>query len=252
MGFKTHFGQELRRLREADNLTRKELGAKVGYQWETIRSVENGLRSPSAKLAVALDEVFSTRDMFTQLQKEAEQESTPFGELRENEQRATAIHIWDPRVVPGLLQNEEYATAILGKPELIDERIERQGLFARDEPPHVWVIICESVLYQEIGGPGVLCRQLEWLIRPDAPWTLQVLPQSVGVHDGLAGPLTLLEFDGEESVAFLDAYTGGTIADERETVARLWRVWQRLTADALSPEISREMIRAVIAELPED
>lgn len=252
MGFKAHFGQQLRRLREADKLTRKELGALVGYQWETIRSVENGMRTPSAKLAVALDKVFGTRDMFTEMQKEAEQETTPFGELKENEQRATSIRIWDMRVVPGLLQNEEYARAILGSPEKVKRRIERQGVFAREDPPRVWVIICESVLRQQIGGTAVLRRQLEHLIRPDAPWTLQVMPQSVGWHIGLEGPITLLEFADDSPVAFVDGAVGGTVVDDESRVAEQWERWEQLTAEALSPTLSRSMIAGIIAELPED
>lgn len=251
MGFKAHFGQELRRLREADKLTRKELCALVGYQWETIRSVENGMRTPSAKLAVALDRVFGTRDMFTEMQKQAEQETTPFGELKENEQRAKSIRHWDMRVVPGLLQTPRYVGALLGKPEDVDERMMRQQIFGREDPPHVHIIIGEGVLHNEIGGKKILREQLEHLIRPDAPWILQVMPNSAGSATGTDGPLILLEFDGEPPIAFLDSRGRGTVVDDADQVAEYWKQWERMTAEALSPDRSREMIAAVIAKLPE-
>lgn len=246
------FGAEMRRLRESAGLSREQLADRTAYKSATIKAVEYGHRTPTPALAYDLDRAFDTKGLFAAIQVEAEQETTPFGELREGEQRATSIRIWDPRVVPGLLQNAEYARAILGKPELVDERIERQGVFNHDEPPEVRVIICESVLHQQIGGRGVLRRQLEHLIREDAPWILQVMPQSVGVHDGLSGPLTLFEFADESPIAFVDARTGGTVVDDPERVAEQWKDWERMVGDALSPTASREMIARVIAELSED
>lgn len=232
-------------------MTRAQLAAQTPYKAETIKSFESGHRTPTLAIAVALDRVFDTKGLFTAMQREIEQETTPFGELREIEPRAIVIRIWDLRVIPGLLQTEEYARVILGKPELVDERIERQGIFARDDPPRVSVIICESVLYQEIGGPGVLRRQLEHLIRPNAPWTLQVMPQMAGWHIGLDGPFTLLEFEDEDPAAFVSGAVGGSVVDDPRRESELRARWDRLTAEAMPPDMSREIIEAVIAELPE-
>lgn len=252
VGFKAHFGAELQRLREASGLTRRQLSEHVPYKAESIKSFETGHRTPTVALAAQCDKFFGTQGMFAALQEQAERDTTPFGELRENEQRATVIRIWDLRMVPGLFQTEEYATAILKEPERVGRRMERQGIFTRDHPPRLWVIISESILYQEIGGPVVLRRQLEHLIREDAPWTLQVMPQSVGWHDGMDGPLTLLEFADESPIGFVDGARGGSVVDDEDGVAELQLRWEYLTANALSPDLSREMIEAVIAELPED
>lgn len=191
--------------------------------------------------------------MFATLREEAEADTTPFGELRESEQRAIAIRIWDTPGIPGLLQTEQYASALLSAPEDIAERMERQQIFTRDNPPHIHVIISEGALYNEIGGSAVLCAQLEHLIRPDAPWTLQVMPDSAGSATSLDGPLTLLEFDGEEPpIAFLASRNGGTVADDQRQVSEYYRQWERLISEALSPGLSREMIAAVIRDLSEE
>lgn len=130
--------------------------------------------------------------------------------------------------------------------------MERQGIFDRDEPPHLHVIISEAALYLEVGGPAVLREQLEQLVHPDAPWILQVMPDMAGAHSGTGGPVILLEFGGDEApIAFADSAEDGTVVDDSARVTRYQRKWERMTAEALSPSMSAEMIRCVIAELPE-
>lgn len=253
MGFREHFSSEVRRLRDEHEMTTRDLAAQVGYSYDALKSFLTGHRTPTAKLATALDRVFNSPGMFATLQEEAEADTTPFGELRESEQRATVIRIWHTPVIPGLLQTEAYASALLSTPKDIAERMERQQIFTRDSPPHVHVIISEGSLYNEIGGPAVLREQLEHLIRPDAPWILQVLPDIAGSATAADGPLFLFEFDGDEPpIAYLESRSGGTVVDDKAKVSEYWRQWDCLTAEALPPGLSREMIAAVIRDLSEE
>lgn len=254
MGMKAYFASEMRRVREEVGMTNKELAEIIGtYKEASLRVFENGHRTPTVGLAVGLDKAYGTHGMFVALQEQAEQDSSSFGDLKENEQRASAIRMWEPLMVPGLLQTPRYASAMLADPEDVDERIERQQIFSRENPPHVHVIIGEGALYAEVGGSAVLREQLEHLIRPDASWTLQVMPDRAGKHSGLDGPLMLLEFPEDEApIAFLDSRNGGTVVDDSAQVSGHWRVWERMTAEAMSPDLSRDMIWAVIQELPED
>jgi len=243
----------MRRLRESAGLTREQLAEQTGYKAASIKAFEYCNRTPTPALASSLDRFFDTKGLFAGVQEEAEQETTTFGELKESEQRAVSIRDWELGYVPGLLQTPRYASALLENSEDVDERMERQRIFERDNPPRVHAIISEGILYNEIGGPAVLREQLEHLIRPDAPWTLQVMPDSAGSATGVDGPLILLEFEGDEpAIAFLYSRGGGTVVDDATQVSEYWRQWECLTSDALSPTLSREMIRAVIAELPED
>lgn len=104
MGFREHFSSEVRRLRDEHEMTTRELAAHVGYSYDALKSFLTGHRTPTAKLATGLDRVFNSPGMFATLREEAEADTTPFGELRESEQRAIAIRIWDTPGIPGLLQ----------------------------------------------------------------------------------------------------------------------------------------------------
>lgn len=251
MGMKAFFASEMRRVREEKNMSIKELAEITRYKEASLRVFENAHRTPTVALAVGLDKAFGTPGTFVAMQSEAEQDSSSFGELKESEQRATAIRIWDMRI-PGLLQVKRYASAMLANLEDVEERIERQGIFNREDPPHVHIIIGEDALYAEVGGTSVLREQLEHLIRPDAPWILQVMPDMAGAHTGMDGPLTLLEFEGDEpAIAYLDSRHGGTVADDADQVSGYWRDWERLTAEAMPPSLSHDMIWAVIQDLPE-
>jgi len=126
MDARVHFAKELRRLREAAGLTREQLGDKIGYTWETIRSIEKNRRTPKPRFAQKCDEALGVHGMLIELQAETESETTEFGSLVEVEQRATEIRIWDLRVIPGLLQTEAYASALIKDSDLIQERMERQ------------------------------------------------------------------------------------------------------------------------------
>jgi len=123
---------------------------------------------------------------------------------------------------------------------------------ARDEPPKLHVIIGESCLYHLIGSPEITRAQLEHIVRPGAPWKLQVMPFTQGVHEGLSGPLTLLNMRDEPPVAFVDSVTGGSLVDDPQQISRLFECWESISADAMSPSMSVELIRAVIEDMPEE
>ncbi|HEY3688210.1 MAG TPA: helix-turn-helix transcriptional regulator [Streptosporangiaceae bacterium] len=252
MDARVHFARELRRLREQAGLTREQLGEAIGYNWETIRSIEMNRRTPKPLFARKSDEALSVHGMLIELQAATEAETTEFGSLMEVEQRATEIRIWDCRVIPGLLQTRDYAEIFVADPELVQERMDRQRIFDRNEPTEVHVVLSESSLYHIVGSPSIARAQLEHLIRPDAPWTLQIMPFTEGAHPGSAGPLMILSFEDESPIAFVDSITGGTLADDPKQVSMLSKAWDAISAAALSPSMSKELIMAVIADMPEE
>lgn len=150
------------------------------------------------------------------------------------------------------MQTAAYATAILGDPELVRERIERQKIFAREHPPFMRVILSEATLYTFVGHPSIQREQLRFLARADAPWELQVIPLCHGLHSCSAGPIILLSFADDDPVAFLDSLTGGTLVDDSGQVSTLAKQYEALTAEALPPVISREMINAIADDPWED
>jgi hypothetical protein len=117
-----------------------------------------------------------------------------FGDWVSKEGQAVKLRWFELNVVPGLLQTEEYATALLtGRigfngdvDEAVAARLARQAILDRDEPPELFVVIDEAVLHRPVGGPDVMARQLKHLVEMAGPSTIvRVIPASTGVHDGL-------------------------------------------------------------------
>jgi Domain of unknown function (DUF5753) len=119
-----------------------------------------------------------------------------------------------PTLVPGILQTEAYARAILA-PETHDAespedrltgRMARQQILTRLQPPTVTVIISEMVLYRNVGGAAAMYGQLIHLaeISERAKVTIQIIPKEKGARVGLAGPVSIADHDGDPTVVHLD------------------------------------------------
>ncbi|MFF4410337.1 DUF5753 domain-containing protein [Streptomyces sp. NPDC001262] len=129
--------------------------------------------------------------------------------LLEYEMAASIVRSFNPLLIPGMLQTEEYmrALAVTWSPDITGERLDRfveamqqrQELLEREERPEFFYILDEAVIRRWIGGPGVMRAQLQHLkelaSRPGI--SIQVLPFTLGAHAGLRGPFVLLEFDAE-------------------------------------------------------
>ena len=125
---------------------------------------------------------------------------------------------FEPLLVPGLLQTEEYArTVIQGLGErlpaervdtLVEIRVRRQELLDRADPPLLFFIVDEAVVRRLVGGKSIMRRQVRRLIetadRPNV--TIEVVPFSVGIHQGVKGSFAILEFPdaGDDDVRVED------------------------------------------------
>ncbi len=123
----------------------------------------------------------------------------------DTEAQAHALRAYEPLLVPGLLQTEGYARAVLrgAQNDASDERIEqqvaarlqRQDILSRDNPPYLWVVIDEGVLRRTIGNPKTMQGQLWHLARmSDQPKvSVQVIPVEAGERTGLLGAFTIAD-----------------------------------------------------------
>ncbi|MDW5324259.1 helix-turn-helix transcriptional regulator [Plantactinospora sp. KLBMP9567] len=178
--------------------------------------------------------------------------SEKYASLIAFESEATSIKAFGPMVVPGLLQTEDYARALLQrgpvrlKAEEIETRVEvrtsRQAILDQGDPPSVWIILDEGVIRRMVGGPDVMRRQLLRLVdfasRPNVD--LQVIPYAAGAHAGTLGPLVILGFPEGEDVVYCETYAGDLYP---EAVASYGDVFNRLAQDALSGDKSTELLR---------
>ena len=175
------------------------------------------------------------------------------------EESAQSIRTYDAQFVPGLLQTEDYASAMLalGDNSLDEaERLvvllkERQRRFAAGGI-RLWAIIDEVALRRPIGGPGILRGQLEHL--RDAcrqqSLTLQVTPFPV-VSYGAPGSFSILRFADADmpDMVYAEQLTSATYIDKRAEVERYLLAMERLSIVSASPAESHQLITTVLADL---
>ncbi|WP_372411077.1 helix-turn-helix domain-containing protein [Streptomyces luteireticuli] len=253
------FGAELTRLRNEAGLSQQEVARRALSTQSMISKVENAQRVPSKELAHALDEVFSTGGHFRRLHPLVLTFAYPswFLPFVELEHEATSIRSFQAQIIPGLLQTEGYARAMLDAvravnlEDLVAARMSRQGVFERETPPACWFVMDEPVLLRHIGGQGVMRAQLQRLLdaATDPRNVVQVIPRRVTAHPGLAGPFTLLGFDDGDDVLFVDGFSQGRLALEAREVTDGARAYDLLRAVALSPADSVVLIHEHLKEL---
>jgi hypothetical protein len=168
------------------------------------------------------------------------------------ESAAVQMRDYEALVVPGLLQTEDYARAlVLADPSFDSEgvntrvrvRMERQALLTKPDPLTLIAVLDESVIRREIGGPDVIRAQLKHLVEMSElrNVTIQVLPFSGGAYAGMAGSFAILEFRDTASIVYAEALTGD-IYQEADDVMRYGLVFENLRAAALSPLESIKLI----------
>lgn len=256
--FAVFFGQELRRYRTAAGLSQDQLGAKANYTGTYVGLIEAAKRSCPRDLAERADELLDARGALLNLWAQANQEPHPawFQPFVKAESEAASISEFEPLVVSGLLQTEEYATEVIrsGRPEATDEeirhevaaRMSRRHVLERDRPPRFWLILDEAALRRVIGGRKVMFDALTAVVeaakRPRI--TVQVLPFTAGAHAALGGTLTLL--DGRHKTAYCEGHATGRLITDPDEVADCAHAFSLLQSAALSVRDSVDLVRDVM------
>jgi transcriptional regulator with XRE-family HTH domain len=256
------FGGMLRYYRTRAGLSQADLGARLHFSGDLISKIEMGQRLATEEFTSACEAVpeLSTGGALAELRdlmKEAiKNRALPgwFADWPRKEEQAKILRSFEMVVVPGLLQTEDYARALLtGRIGIgaddIDERVaarlERQAILDRDRPSELWVVIDEAVLHRRVGGPHVMREQIDHLIgaarRPSV--VIQVIPAAVGVHDGFPGAgFVIADFADAPRVAYQDTAVRGQIIEDTDDIAVLMSTWDRLRAETLSRSASLELI----------
>ncbi|WP_101255014.1 helix-turn-helix domain-containing protein [Streptomyces barkulensis] len=258
------FGAEVRHRREERDWSQRELGVKANISPSRIAQIELASIPATLHNATALDVALETGGLFARLF--ALMDSTPafpdwVQRYMRMEAAATAISGYAPMVVPGLLQTEDYARAILraGRPRDSAEEVERrvharlgrQEVLGRAVPPALWYVVEEELLRRPVGGRDVMAAQLGHLVTLVESRTivLQVLPTSVGAHAALGGTLTLLSRKDGPAVAYVEGPFTGQLCEESDQVTELSLAYDHLQATALSHEESLAVIREAMEDM---
>ncbi|MEW1694807.1 helix-turn-helix transcriptional regulator [Streptomyces sp. NPDC091278] len=252
------YGSELRRLREEAGLSQQQLGDVVYCTGSLIGQIETAKKVPTRRFSEQLDAALMTGGLFTRMIGLVLKSQLPtwFQPYADMEARATYISTYQSQLVYGLLQTVEYARAVLSVeyPERLDElvaaRMERQRILEREHPPVVCVVLDEAVLYRDIGGVEVMRKQLEHLLTfRDHPWVqVQVLPFAAGQHSAMMGSFTVLRFDEDPDLFYLEGYGSGHMTADPQVIRERAVGYARLQATALSREDTAALIERVMKE----
>ena len=253
-------GAELRRARMAAGLSQDQLGQRIGYSGAQVGKVETGERPPSLEFVQGCDRVLPNADgLFERFYELAQRwpwgvHPAWFAEWLEAERRAMSLSWWEALLVPGLLQTEDYARAIVTADpdapedeteELVAARLERQAIFDQPRPPALCAVIDEAVLHRLIGSHEIMRDQLLHLAdmseRPNI--TVQVVPAGIGAHAGLLGGFALASAEGFPDTGYMETPAQGQTSESPSVARKLTRRFSTLRADALPRAASRDLIR---------
>jgi DNA-binding XRE family transcriptional regulator len=270
------FADELRAHRDGRSWTQADVAAKISYSESLIAQVETCRRAPSRDLAKALDRIFQTPG-FTEDAPDGPGAPGTFGRLGAKlrnlpfpasfrsfapyEAEAVALHVFEHSLIPGLLQTEAYARAVLAtRPNTADDevdnlvagRLARQTVLRRDDPPApmLWALIDEGALHRPVAPPGVMQDQLACIAdvsrRPNI--TVQVVPYTAGGHTGLLGAFTVAELGNRDAIVNVEDIADGRVTDDAGTVSEVTLRFKSLQSEALPKGASRELIARVAEE----
>jgi transcriptional regulator with XRE-family HTH domain len=257
MTAKQFVGRELRIARDAKGISRTTLAARFPVSESTVRWWEAGRTVPRAEYIPQLVEWLDLpQTVVRAIEDLADKEVAPewLGKWAGLVDKASSLLTFEPLLIPGLMQTPEYARAVLrlGKEPAIDldaqvdERIKRQYVLHRDDPPPplYHAIMSEAAIRPAVGGKKTMSDQLLRVVElaQRDMVIVQLVPFEVGEHAGFAGAFTLASFNGTE-VAYVDNALRGEVIELPEDVAAVRRLWQKLSAKARPEEESLEMIK---------
>ncbi|MCQ4209850.1 MULTISPECIES: helix-turn-helix domain-containing protein [Streptomyces] len=268
-------GQELRRLRELKGMTAEEVAERLLVSQSKISRLENGRRSISQRDVRDLCGVYEVEDhrivdSLMQMAKDSRQQGWwhSFGDIPYSvyiglETDAASLRVYDPQVVPGLLQTRGYAEALINGalPETtasdIEKRVQvrmrrQERIQAPDNPLRLWTVLDEAALRRGVGGKSVMREQLEHLVeQSQLPHvTVQVIPFEMGAHPGLNGQYAILEFPdaADSSVVYIEGVTSDLYLEKANDVQKYSVMYEHLRAQALNVDQSRQFISDIAKE----
>ncbi|GAB3966414.1 helix-turn-helix transcriptional regulator [Actinoallomurus acanthiterrae] len=254
------YAYRLRLHRERAELTQDDVGRECIISGKMIGHFENCRRIPTLDVSKELDRLFDLDRYFEELHPHVVRETalTPaFTSYAEQEQLADSLRIYQPLLVPGLLQKEAYAREVLRARQKDDRlardvalRLGRQDILDRDDPPFLVILMKESVLREVVGDAEVMKGQLAHLLemarRPNI--SIQVIPAGAPVY--VSGGFMLLGYMEGADLAYVDGAGGyGQLIDAPQQVHSLAVRFDQVRGVALPISESEELIRAIMEQM---
>ncbi|MFC4052729.1 helix-turn-helix domain-containing protein [Actinomadura syzygii] len=271
-------GARLRRMREDRGIGRAEAGAAIRGSESKMCRLELGRHGFKVRDVLDLLDLYGIededeRESFVELVQEAKKPGwwQSYGDVVPSwfeqyvglEQSATTIRSYEVQYVPGLLQTQEYARAVIGLEHFdagydgldrrLTVRLTRQKILFRSVTPvRLWAVIDEAALRRPIGGTATMRAQVEHLIAvaealPNV--NIQILPFAAGGHLALGGPVTIIRFGEDEldDVVYLEQLTSARYPEGREA-ERYQHIMDLLAIRAAPPARSVTLLKELVKE----
>jgi transcriptional regulator with XRE-family HTH domain len=241
------FGSLVRAFRDEAGLSQQEVADRALCSQPLISGLERGTKNTKREQINLLDHALGAKGKLLTVWPITAAGGASAERIADLEAGAAVIHDWETRVVPGLLQTWDYARAVtragfaMASTEKIEaiagKRLDRQGIFAKDELALAWFVIDECVLNRPYGGREVMQEQLLKLetLAEQPGIVIQIMESSATHHPGGEGPLRIMEYtDGWNE--------SGRITEDRDEVAQAITSFNLIRACALPPDHSKEFI----------
>lgn len=264
-------GEELRRIRAKANLTGLEMSHRTGWGPTKISRVESGhmkvsevdlihylgacrVFPPQANDLLALcHDAHRHSDYWLEAQGDHLEDSIKA--LIYHEVTCGSSTSYEPQLVPGLLQTESYARAMISqyswRPETnvefcVRARMERQQVLRRPIPPRFDFFVQEDALRLNIGGAAVMHEQLLTLVLMSGlpSVVIRIVPSSAV----FGGAFRLFRFADHQPLVYVDAYIGGFFLEDQTFVGNYRELVPAISDVALDEGQSREYLAALASE----
>ena len=269
---------ELRRLRHEAGLSIDDAVSQLGWPSSKLSRIENrqiGIKTTDLRKLLTLYKVNdqAQQQALLDMARRAGERGwwQAYGDVMPSEYstyvgleaEASEIRTYQPELVHGLLQTEAYARAVIrtfrpnDTAEEIDRRVEvrlaRQQILTGSNPPRVRVVLNEGAVRRRVGGPGVMREQLHYLAseRDRGNVIVQIMPFTAGEHPAMTGPFVILDFPEptDLGVVVVENMSSALSLEKPEDLRRYTMAFDYLSAAALGPKESRDMLIALAEEL---
>lgn len=268
---------ELRRLRKTAELSREDVVEHTGINSATLYRIETAKARPQMRTLVALVNLYGVdraqQDYLKALCRDAGKQGwlRPYhSDLPEEytayisfEDEAKGVRNYESLFVPGLLQTEEYANAVIRgvlpaatDEEILDRvtaRMERQAVLTKDSALKFWAVVDEAAVRRVVGGSQVMGAQLRRLAdaAKSPNITFQVIPFGAGAHPGMPGQFVLMDFEDpmDTDLIYIDSMAGDLFLESDADISRYRSIFDNLVAVALSPNDSASLVANVASEM---
>ncbi|TQM31474.1 helix-turn-helix domain-containing protein [Nocardia bhagyanarayanae] len=267
----------LTEMRDKVGLSKEEVSTRTGINVTTLYRIEQAQARPQRRTLNTLLDIYEVdpdrRRYALELLSDAQKPgmSRPWeANLTEVyaayinfESEALSARHYQTSYIPGLLQTEQYAAAVIdtSMPKVetaimesrVHARLNRAAVLDKDKPLELWVVLDEAAISREVGGPQTMRGQLEKLLLESKRKNviLQILPFNAGAHPGMAGSFTLLDFENpdDNELVYVEGIAGDTLVEGHNEVRRFGVIFDQLRAMALSPRDSVALIEEIAARM---